>query len=372
MKLPNPILTLSLLVTLLPMAAWSQHPKPKIDPESHEGLLLQQILQESNQPAKLRLLEQFSVQYPKHEAIGWVNDQLLPGYFKAQDFDGTLAVCERALPADPTNLDFGQICLRGAEGKKKPELIDRYANTLWTMAAAQADGATPAAVHARQLQTYAEYHLYVIASQTADSKKRLELLQALEKRNPKGRYIPNIQADYVQIYKSMTGPAALPFAEKLLARDPNNVDILVAVAEQHFRKEDNPDLVANYCGRTLDILGKPRPDYIVEEEWTKRISQYSNMCNWMAGISSSVLRRYAQADRYLRAALPYAKDNTQMLAAAFYHLGFANYRIAETSGERSRIPDALTFLKQCAAIRSSFQEQATKNVASIKAEYNLQ
>jgi hypothetical protein len=240
------------------------------------------------------------------------------------------------------------------------------------LASAKAALGGPAAANASDLQTYAEYTMYVQATRTADWKKRLDLLQALELRNPKGRYIPNIQADYTQIYKNMTGPAALQLAEKLLARDPNNVDMLVAIAEQRFRKEDNPELVSNYCGRTIDILSKPRPDYIVEEEWTKKVSQYANMCNWMAGISNSTLRRYALADRYLRAALPYAKDNAQMLAAAFYHLGFANYRLAESAGERNRIPDALTFLKQCMTIKSSFQEQATKNVAAIKAEYNIQ
>jgi len=357
---------------LVTTGALAQRPKPKIDPESRDGLLLQQIMQESDRAARLRLLEQFSVQYPKHEAIGWVYDQLLPGYFKAQDFEGTLAICDRALGSESENLEYTQICLRSAEAKKNTALMNKYANTLWTVASAKAAAGGPAAGNAADLQTYAEYTLYVIASQTADWKKRLDLLQALELRNPKGRYIPNIQADYTQIYKNMTGPAALQLAEKLLQRDPNNVDMLVAIAEQRFRREDNPELVSNYCGRTIDILSKPRPDHIVEEEWTKKVSQYANMCNWMAGISNSTLRRYSLADRYLRAALPYAQNNAQMLAAAFYHLGFANYRLAEASGERNRIPDALTFLKQCMSIKSSFQEQATKNVAAIKAEYNIQ
>lgn len=371
MKLLYLILTTWLLSILLPGLTAGQRPKPKIDPESRDGLLLQQIMQEIDQVAKLRLLEQFSVQYPKHDAIGWVYDQLLPGYFKAKDNDGALAVCDRALESDPQNLEFAQICLRAAEGKKNYDALNKYANSLWKLATSKVEAGGPAAAQAHELQTYAEYNLYVIASQQPDWRKRLDLLQALEQRNPHGRYIPNIQADYVLIYKNMTGPGALQFAERLLARDPNNVDMLVAIAEFHFRKETNPELVANYCGRALDILGKTRPDYIVEEEWVKKVDQYVSMCNWMAGMSNSLLRRYAVADRYLRAAIPYAKNNPNMLAAAFYHLGFANYKLA-SAGERNRIVDALGFLKQCVAIRSTFQEQATKNLVSIKAEYNLQ
>jgi len=370
-KLLYPILSTFLAATFA-SSAFAQRPRPKIDPESRDGLLLQQIMQERDPAGRLRLLEQFSVQYPKHESIGWVYDQLLPGYFKAQDHEGALAICERALATESQNLEYTQICLRSAEAKKNAAAISKYANALWDLATAKLAAGGPAAGNAADLQTYAEYTFYVAATSTADWKKRLELLQALEVRNPKGRYIPNIQADYTQIYKNMTGPAALQLAEKLLQRDPNNVDMLVAIAEQRFRREDNPELVSSYCGRTIDILSKPRPEHIVEEEWAKKVSQYANMCNWMAGISNSTLRRYSLADRYLRAALPYAQNNSQMLAAAFYHLGFANYRLAEAGGERNRIPDALTFLKQCMSIKSSFQEQASKNVAAIKAEYNIQ
>ncbi len=371
MKLTYPMVTALLLGALVPAGLLAQRSKPKIDPESRDGLLLQQILQEPDQVGRLRLLEQFSVQYTKHESIGWVYDQLLPGYYKAQDFEGALAICERALAVDPANLEFTQICLRSAEARKSDDAMTKYANGLWTLAAAKAAEGGPGEANARDLQTYAEYTLYVQATRTGDWKKRLDLLRALEQRNPVGRYIPNIQADYTQIYKNMTGPMAYQFAEKLLARDPNNVDMLVAIAEQHFRKEDNPERVSSYCGRTIEVLSKPRPAHIVEEEWAKKVAHYVNICNWMAGISNSAMRRYGLADRYLRASLPYAKDNAQMLAAAYYHLGFANYRLAELQGERNRIPDALVFLKQCMQIRSSWQEQAQKNVAAIQAEYNL-
>ena len=60
-----------------------------------------------------------------------------------------------------------------------------------------------------------------------------------------------------------------------------------------------------------------------------------------------------------------------MLAGAYYHLGYVNYRIAE-AGERIRIHDAIRFTQQCIAINSAVQAQATENLKAMKAEYALQ
>jgi hypothetical protein len=35
------------------------------------------------------------------------------------------------------------------------------------------------------------------------------------------------------------------------------------------------------------------------------------------------------------------------------------------------VPEALRFNELCAAIKSTYQEQALKNIAAIKSEYNL-
>jgi hypothetical protein len=92
--------------------------------------------------------------------------------------------------------------------------------------------------------------------------------------------------------------------------------------------------------------------------------------NWMAGLLFSTQENFAAADKHLRAALPYLKNN-DMLAGAYYHLGYVNYRIAE-AGERIRVHDAIRFTQQCIAINSAVQLQAIENLKAIKAEYALQ
>ena len=92
--------------------------------------------------------------------------------------------------------------------------------------------------------------------------------------------------------------------------------------------------------------------------------------NWMSGLLFSTQERFALADRHLRAALPFIK-NSDMLAGAYYHLGYVNYRLAE-AGERIKIHDAIRFTQACIGINSSVQYQASENLKAMKAEYGLQ
>jgi hypothetical protein len=74
--------------------------------------------------------------------------------------------------------------------------------------------------------------------------------------------------------------------------------------------------------------------------------------------------QWPSADRALRAALPLIGDE-QLRAAVLYDLGWANYRMQSAV-------EAIKFYSACAAIRGPLQEQATKTILYIKAEYHLQ
>jgi hypothetical protein len=87
-------------------------------------------------------------------------------------------------------------------------------------------------------------------------------------------------------------------------------------------------------------------------------------------MANSLLGRYATADRYLRAALPALRNSGAQQAAVLYHLGLANYKLAE-NGEKGRVPEAIKYSELCASIPSTYQDQAAKNVIAIKAAYNI-
>ncbi len=202
------------------------HQLAELNAGSPEGQLLQQASQESDAAKKLALLEQFAGQYPKNEAIGWVYEQMLDSYVKANDADKALAVGEKLEAIPPECVESAQQTLKAAEMKKDPDLVKKWSAK--TSELAQKVVASPqpkeqdqveawkARVdYAKQVNTYTEYSLYAMALQTQDPKKQAELLEALQQRNPKSEYLAKANGVmFVAYQKAGANDKALALAQQ--------------------------------------------------------------------------------------------------------------------------------------------------------------
>ncbi|MBZ5603151.1 MAG: hypothetical protein LAO79_12690 [Acidobacteriia bacterium] len=354
----------------------AQRAKPVYDPETKDGLLSQHIQQETDPVEKLRFMDQFATQYPSHPAILWVYDQLQPAYYQYKEWDQAMRVGALRLALEPENLDAAKIALRAADAKHDNGDIIKWSARVWHVATSVEAKNGPKTAEAKQTADYAEFCLYSTAMGATDPKVKLELLQNLEREMPTSKYVGGLTDEYFRIYRQIgDDEKSTELAEKGLKTEPGNVDMLMFMAEVYFRKNDpkSRQLVLQYTARTLESIDKTsRPADVSEEEWAKKKSQMLGMANYLGGMSSSLNNNFKAADSMLRAALPYIKDSDGQQAALLYHLGMANYRLAEKTGDRSRPVDALKFMRRCAAIKSPFQEQALRNVEAIKSEYSLQ
>lgn len=370
--------TLAPAILLAAGLAPAQRSKPSFDPETKDGLLIEHILQEQDPAERLRYLEQFAAQYPSHSAIPWIFDQLQPAYFEAKEYDQAIRIGGLRLAIEPDNMDAAKIALRAADAKRDPEEIIKWADRLWSVAAAF-NGKGPAGAkqttEAGQNRDYAEFCLYTAAAQSTDPKARLALFQDLERRNPATRFVSSFPVEYFQIYRALGDEEkTVEMAEAGLKTDPGNIEMLLAVAQHHFRKDgakERQEAIA-LSERLIDAVEKAqRPRQVSEEEWSKKQAETLGLAYYMAGMASSLSNNFRQADRMLRQALPHMQENDTQTAALLYHLGMANYRLAESGTDRSRPVDAVRFLRRCAAIHSPYQEQALRNIDGIRAEYNL-
>jgi tetratricopeptide (TPR) repeat protein len=366
-------LTITLSLLLIAGIVFAQRPKPVVDPETKDGLLIEHIQQETDPVEKLRFLEQFAAQYPAHSAVGWVYDQLQPLYLSLKDWDKAMHIGTLRLALEPENLEAGKIALRAAEAKHDPKDVANWADRVWHVGAAVAGKGGATAADARATQSYAEFCLFSTAEQTPDLHARLQLLKALDERMPSNQYSPKLPAEYFRIYREI-GPEdeAMETAEKLMRTEPDNVDAIMYLANHYFRKDapKEREKVIALTGKAIEILEKkPRPEAESESDWGAKKTQMLGTAYYMGGVSSSLNGLFPKSDLMLRAALPYVKDPA-IEAVVLYHLGLANYRLADKGGP-SRSMDALRFMRRCAAIRSPFQEQAVRNIENIKAEYNL-
>jgi len=369
MRLYTPIL---ILVITAGAALGQRHKLGTVNAETPEGLLLQQIGQTPDESKKLQLMEQFAAQAPKHEAIGWVYEQMQTSYLKAGQPDKALEIGDKLVAMDADDLDAAHQNLKAAEAKKDPDLIRKWSNQTSQIAqkviqspqptdADEVDAWKKRVDFAKQLDTYTEYSLFSGAMQTQDPRKRIELADALTARNPKSQYLPALAELRFNSYRQLGDNAgALAAAEKTIATDQTKEDMLIFVANQYVEKKRDPDKVLAYSAKVVELMNtKPKPEGVSDDDWAKKKKTMSGLAHYMSGTTLFDQKKLAPADKEFRAALPLVEGNDQLKAATLFYAGLANYQMKNLS-------DALKFNQQCAAIKSPFQAKAAENARVMR------
>jgi len=366
-------LMIALLFTSLALA--QRHKLPAtLNTETPEGQLIQQIGQEPDEAKKMELLAQFAEKFPAHEAMPWVLMQLQTGYLKQNQFDKALDAGEKLLKLDPMDVEVSHQNLKAAEGKKDPSLV-----TKWSAETAQIAEKVMASPQpkeedevdewkrqvefAKQVVAYTEYSLYAAALQTQEPRQQAGLIEALEQRNPKSQYLAQAEPVLFAAYLRMNDvPKAVAVAEKVLARDQSNEDMLLVVAGAYLDKKADPQKVLAYTSKVIELVNsKPMPQGASEADWDRRKAQLTARAYWIQGKQYFNQNKLKDADKALRQALPLMQDQN-LKADTLFHLGLVNYRM-------ENILDAVKFNEQCAAIKSPYQAAAQKNLRAIRAQY---
>ena len=371
------IFAAALLIAIGPLggsALAQRHQLGTVNAETPEGQLLQQIGQADDAAKKLASMQQFVAQFPKHEALGWVYEQMQTAYLKAGQPDQAIEIGEKLIAMDADDIDAAHNNLKAAEAKKDPDLIAKWSGQTSQIARKVVASKQPAEADevedwkrrvdfAKQLDTYTEYSLYAAALQTADPRKRILLGEALSARSPKSQYMPQVAEIQFGAYRQAgENDKAFTFAEKTLETDQSSEDMLAFVAEQYVQKKRNPDKVVAYSAKVVELMNtKPKPQGVSDADWAKKKNTLSGVAHFLSGSTLFEQNKFAAADKELRAGLPQVEGNDQLKAATLFYAGLANYKM-------NNVPDALRFNQQCAAIKSPFQAKANENIRVMKGQ----
>lgn len=369
-----------LLLVLFVLSASAQHRKHfEINAGTPEGQLLQTIGQEPDDSKKLALMQDFVSKNPKHEGVAWVYDQMQQIFVKQKEYDKALEAGEKALAAEPDDLDAAYGNLKSAEAKDDAELIKVW--SVRTSAIARKASAAPDSASdedkqrvefAKGVDTYTEYALYAAALRAKDPGKIVDLVDALEKSNAKSQYLPQLSGSYLNaLAQSGQAPKACQAAERFAGKDPKDVDALLFAADCSLRQNQTEKAVS-YSGRAIAALGsKPKPEGLSDEDWAGRKQAMLGRASWIAGVGYGIQQKYGPADKALRVGLPSVKGNDQLTATALFYLGLSNYQLGKTLTNKPQMREGLRFFEQCAAIKSPLQDQAEKNVRAIRGELGV-
>ena len=203
-----------------------------------------------------------------------------------------------------------------------------------------------------------------MALQTTDPRKRVDLIEALYDRNPQSQYMAQLLPAALQALQQMNdAERKTAFAEKVLAKDPGNDQMLLLAADGYSQKGKEPDKVIDYSNKLIEVLNqKAKPDGISDADWNTRKNAIICLGHYWPGKAYYSQKKYSAAEKELRTALPLAESNPALKPEVLFMLADSAYR-------QENIVDALKYFQQCAAMKSNLQAQAAKNVAAIKAQY---
>jgi hypothetical protein len=352
------------LLIAFSLAAFAQrHKLDEIDAEKPEGKLLQQCMQENDAVKKAALMEQFVEQFPKLEQTPWVLEQLQSYYAKANQTDNVLATGGKLLALDPGDPEAALQNLKAAEAKKDLALIEKYSDM--TSANARKDtGASQSkeeADYAKLVAAYADYALFSAAAEQTDPKVTIELGEKLAVRSPDSQYLPKMANLMFLAYRQAGATdKALALAEKTLATDASDPDMLLVVANSYLEQKKDPAKVHAYSTKVVEIMTPRSGD--------KTAPMVIGVAHYISGKQYMNDNQFSPADQELRKALPLVESNVQLKPEVLFLLGLANYKMA--SGNAERAQDSATFFRSCAGIKSPFQATAAANLKRIQTEYH--
>jgi len=367
-----------LVLALLIVPAFAQQPRQNfvINVGTPEGQLLQQIGQELDDAKKEMLMQDFLDKYPKHEGAAWVCAMLAVDYNQQKEYDKSLAITEKVYANTP-DMDVAYAGLKAAEGKEDVELVKKWSARTSAAARKEIASAKPPtndeekqqATYTKDVDMYSEYALYVLALKVKEPKETIDLIDALEKQNPKSQYLAEGAATYFEaLEKAGEGAKACPAAARMAAADAKNAEAMLFAAQCSWTG-NRADGVINYASKAVTALNsRTKPEGTSDSDWATKKATMLGSANFYIGQGYTMQGRYGPANKALRASLGSIKGNEAFYAIALFDLGLANYNLGKTVGDKAQMREGLKFFEQSAAMKSSVQDQAARNASLVRNE----
>jgi hypothetical protein len=346
-----------LLLIAFSLAAFAQrHKLDEVNTEKPEGKLLQQCMQENDAVKKAALMEQFVEQFPKLEQTVWVLEQLQAYYAKGGQTDNVLVVGDKLLALDAGDPEAALQNLKASEAKKDLALVRKYSDITSENArkVAASSQVKEEADYARQMAQYADYALFRAAAEQTDPKVTVELGERLAARSPDSEYVPKM-ANLVFLAYRQTGAndKALALAEKTLATDQSQPEMLLVVANSYLEQKKEPAKVHAYSAKVVEIMSAHSE---------ASAPMMTGVAHYISGKQYVNDNQFGPADQELRKALPLVESNTALKPEVLFLLGLANFKM-------EKIQEAANYFRACSALKSGFQAEAAKDLARIKRDY---
>jgi tetratricopeptide (TPR) repeat protein len=316
---------------------------------------------------KLALIDKFSSTLGQGD-MAIVADELYVNYYIAQkNYDKAFEYGDKLFALDPDNFANALNMVRAASekgdadklmayGEKVPGILQRFKAT------PAPDGAD-AANWQRQLKetldnnkdniTYIEQAMFLGFYRITSPVKRAASLTRFAQLFPDSQFANQALGVAATSYQQAQNvPKMLEVANGVLAKDPNNIGMLLLLSDYYSEKGEQLDKAEAYAKKAITLLGTAqKPEGVTDEQWQQQVSLQKGLALSALGQVNIQKKDNAQAVQNFQAAAPLLKSDDGSYGRNQYRLGFALVNL-------KRDPEAREAFTQAASVNSPYKALA--------------
>jgi tetratricopeptide (TPR) repeat protein len=369
------LLAVSIACTANPSGAQQIGKFVPIPANSDADHALTEINATADPAQKLALIDKFAAS-AQGDMVILADDQYVNYYIAAKNYDKAFEYGDKLFALDPDNFSNGVNMVRAAQGKgdvnrmfsygeKTAQILQRYKEQAAPEGMNQAtwdSQKTQTLQDVRETVVYMEQLLVDGANRTADAAKRAALLVRFAQLFPDAPFANQALGVAAASYRQTQNTAKmLDVANGLLAKDPDNLGMLLLLADYYSEKGEQLDKAEAYAKKSAALLETAKkPDGVTDEQWKQQSALQKGLALSALGQVNIEKKNNAQAVDNLKSAAPLLKSDEGSYARNQYRLGFALLNL-------KRVPEAKAAFTDAASVNSPYKALAQEKLKALPA-----
>jgi len=305
-----------------------------------------------------------------------VNGLYVDYYLAQKNYDKAFEYGDKLFALDQDNFQNAMNMVRAASekgdadrliscGEKAQGILQRYKNApapsgtsaeAWTQQKAQTLEANKDGI------AYIQNAVFSGVYQSKDAGKRAALLVRFAQIFADSPYANQALGVAATAYQqAQNAPKMLEVANGLLAKDPNNLGMLLLLSDYYGEKGEQLDKAEAYAKKALSVLDTAKkPDEMSDDQWKQQSQLQKGLALSSLGQINIQKKDNPQAVTNFRAAAPLLKPDDGSYARNQYRLGFALLNL-------KRNPEAKDAFTQAASVNSPYKGPAQEKLKAMAA-----